>query len=394
MKTSKRTQIVQAVLSANLTGNLAVLVADLNKSEDGWHQLLPAGKFKARDGRPHDTADGYWHLNADIAAQMIAATKATAPKVLIDYEHQTLNTAENGQKAIASGWLNSDVDIEWREGKGLYIRPDWTNTAKGHIDAKEYAFLSAVFPYNKHGHPLLLRMAAITNDPGVVGMESLAALYAEKTADFNLRLNAHTAGIGTEINLYGQTEDRNVNELLKKLLGKLGITPTEDTLTQEQGLAALTALDALQTKATESKNLKTQVAALTADKGKAVDLTQFVTIDAYNGVVGELAVLKAGTDSTGIDSVIKAAKDKGQIVEAETDYLKQFGEQQGVVALSAMLEKRPAIAALTSQQTATQQTHISKQTKNDDDLTAEELAVLKACDLDKTAFLAAKKENS
>ncbi|MGF1680218.1 phage protease [Photobacterium minamisatsumaniensis] len=393
MKTSKRTHIDQAVLSANLTGNLAVLVADLNQSDDGWYQLLPAGKFKARDGRPHDTADGYWHLNADLAAQMIAATKATAPKILIDYEHQTLNTAENGQKAIASGWLDSDVDIEWREGQGLYICPDWTDTAKGHIDAKEYAFLSAVFPYNKHGHPLLLRMAAITNDPGVVGMESLAALYAEKTADFNLRLNSHTAGIGTEINLYGQTEDRNVNDLLKKLLGKLGIELADDAqLTDAQGEAALTALNALKIKADKSGELETSIATLKAEQGSDIDLSKHVPIDAYNGVVGELAVLKAGADATGIDSVIKAAKDKGQIVEAETDYLKQFGEQQGVVALSAMLEKRPAIAALTSQQTATQQ--ISKPTKNDDDLTAEELAVLKACDLDKTAFLAAKKENS
>lgn len=40
-------------------------------------------------------------------------------------------------------------------------------------------------------------------------------------------------------------------------------------------------------------------------------------------------------------------------MEAEVDYLKQFGKQQGVAALSAMLEKRPQIAVLSAQQTQT-----------------------------------------
>ncbi|MGF1688709.1 phage protease [Photobacterium japonica] len=396
MKTSNLTHIAQAVLSANLTGNVAVLVADLNHHDNGWVQLLPAGPFKARDGRPHDTEDGYWHLDATIAAQMIAATRAAAPKVLIDYEHQTLHAAENGKPAPAAGWLTSETDIEWRDGLGLYIKPDWTSNAQAHIDNDEYAFLSAVFPYDKQGRPLLLRMAAITNDPGVVGMESLAALYAEKSADFSIRFNSHSAGVGTEINLYGQMEDRDVDKILKAMLAKLGIEPSGDTLSKEQGQAALTALDTLHTKANESGELKSQVAVLTAEKGKAIDLTQYVPIGAYNGVVGELAVLKAGSDTNGIESVIKSAKDKGQIVEAEVDYLTQFGQQQGVAALTAMLQNRPAIAALTAQQTTSQQTSVTfqQQSQDDDGLTAEELAVLKACDLDKAAFLAAKKDNS
>lgn len=40
-------------------------------------------------------------------------------------------------------------------------------------------------------------------------------------------------------------------------------------------------------------------------------------------------------------------------MEAEVEYLKQFGKQQGVAALSAMLEKRPQIAVLSAQQTQT-----------------------------------------
>ena len=388
MKTSNPTQIALAVLSANQTGNVAVLAADLNQHDDGWVQLLPAGKFQARDGRPHDTDDGYWHLDAEIAAQMIAATKTSSPKVLIDYEHQTLYTDKNGQKAIASGWLSSETDIEWREGKGLYIKPDWTPAAQTHIDNKEYAFLSAVFPYDKQGRPLLLRMAAITNDPGLVGMESLAAL----AADFSVRFNTHDGETGSEVNLYGQTEDRFVNELLKKLLGKLGIEMADGVqLTDAQGQAALTALDALQSKANKSGELEAQVATLTAEKGLGIDLAKYVPIETYNGLVTQLAALKAGTDSTSIESLISGAKEKGQIVEAEVGYLTQFGKQQGVAELKAMLGARPAIAALSAQQTT--ETHQQQDQGKDDGLTAEELAVLKACDLDKEAFLAAKKDS-
>ncbi|MGF1760650.1 hypothetical protein L4D76_22540 [Photobacterium sagamiensis] len=51
MKTSKRTQIAQAVLSADLTGNLAVLAADLNPNQvnqsftgiaNSYPQLIPS----------------------------------------------------------------------------------------------------------------------------------------------------------------------------------------------------------------------------------------------------------------------------------------------------------------------------------------------------------------
>ncbi|MDO6497332.1 phage protease [Photobacterium sanguinicancri] len=382
MKTSNRTQIAQAVLTANQTDKVAVLVADLNTHDkDGWVQLLPAGKFQARDGRPHDTEDGYWHLDAVIAAQMIAATKATSPKVVIDYEHQTLHAAENGKPAPAAGWLLSSTDIEWREGQGLYIKPDWTAIAQTHIDNDEYAFLSAVFPYDKQGRPLLLRMAAITNDPGVVGMDSLAAL----AADFNI----HLGKPGVDINLYGSTEDSVLNEALKKLLARLGIT-IDGELTDELATAALTAFDALKAKADKADGLDQQIAVLSAGK-KEVDLSKFVPIDVYNGVVGELAVLKAGNDEASIESVLKDARSQGKIISAEEEYLTQFGQQQGVAALKAMLEPRPAIAALTATQTST--TKVDADNKQDKPLDEQTLAILKATGVSKEQYLAQQKED-
>lgn len=382
MKTLKCTPHPLAILTVQKPKQqMAVLTADLSADADGWYQLLPAGAFKARDGRPQDTKDGHWHLDANSAAAMIAATKATSPKVVIDYEHQTLHTAENGQPAPAAAWLTSETDLEWREGKGLYVRPSWTSKAQAHIDDQEYAFLSAVFPYDKNGTPISLRMAAITNDPGLVGMESVAAL----AADIDIRISKQ----GASINLYGSTEDSVLNEALKKFLAKLGIV-VDGELTDELATAALTALDAMKAKADKSDGLEQQVAVLSANKGE-VNLAEFVHVDAYNGVVSQLAVLKAGSDQTSIDSVIKDARKAGKVVEAEVGYLTSFGKQQGIAALKANLENRPAIAALTATQTST--TTVDTSTKQDDELSEGEMAILKASGLTKAQYLEAKKED-
>ncbi|WP_064669054.1 phage protease [Vibrio nigripulchritudo] len=381
MKTQTFTSnpIAQAVLSESGTHeSLAILTADLSLSEDGWCQLLPAGKFKAPDGRPAEPEDGYWYLDTESAHAFIAATKATRHKVLVDYDHQTLYTEQTGKKAPASGWLTSATDIEWREGQGLYVRPDWTDKAKGHIDAKEYAYLSAVFPYDKKtGRPLYLRMAAITNDPGIPNMESVAAL----AADFNVRLSKQ----GVDVNLYGETQEAFVNEALKQLLAKLGIT-VEGELTDELATAALTALDALTAQAQKAGDLETQVVALKASGGSHAALQK-----AYEGVVTELATLKAGSDEASLTALLDGAKQEGKIVEAEVDYLTEHAKNHGVAALKSLLEARPAIAALTSTQTKDKQPPKDKQENTP--LSDAELAVLKATGLTQKQFLAAKEED-
>ncbi|EMH3444480.1 phage protease [Vibrio harveyi] len=378
----KQKHLALAVLSATSFAGYASLTSSLDTvDDDGWCQLLPAGKFKSRDGAPHDTEDGHWHLDGDIAAAMIEATKASSPKVVVDYEHATLRAKQTGEPAPASAWLSSSTDIEWREGKGLYIRPSWTERAKSLIDAKEYAFLSAVFPYDKSGRPLLLRMAAITNDPGLVTLDPVAQLAAEFDLSFY-----HQNG---SINLHGQTEDSLVDELLKKLLAKLGIeVPENGELTQEQESSAIEAMDALKTKADKSSELEGQVATLSAQGGD-VDLTKYVPIDAYQALVGQVAVLSAGSTEASLDKVISDAKQDGKVIEAEVQYLTDFGKQQGVAALSAMLEKRPAIAALTATQTKSQQTPPEDKDKTGK-LSQQELAVLNASGLTQEQYLAAK----
>ncbi|MFM4963734.1 phage protease [Aeromonas bivalvium] len=346
-----------AILHANpISGErLAVLDAQLIPQGDGWQQLLPVGPFKARDGRPFDVPGGHWLLDKTIATTLINRAKALGQDILIDYDHQTLKVDQNGQPAPAAGWYNGD-EIEWREGEGLFIKPRWTERAAALVAAKEYRFLSAVFPYDAQGRPLELRMTAITNDPGVVGMQALAALSALPVQP----------GLPATPALVAQKE-RPMNEHLIALLGKLGIQLGADgQLTIEQGTAALAALDTLQASAKKAPELEAalsatkaqlaadsaSLAALKAQPGGQVDLAQFVPVATYNALVTQVAALTAQVDTTDAATLIKEARTAGKVVAAEEEYLTAYAAQKGVAALKALLDPRPAIAALTASQTA------------------------------------------
>ncbi|WP_342057820.1 phage protease [Aeromonas sp. OTU364] len=339
--------IAVAILNARPTTlGLAVLDAQLTQQEDGWYQLLPVGPFKARDGRPFDVPGGHWQLDKTIATTLINRAKALGQDILIDYDHQTLNVEKTGKEAPAAGWYNGD-EIEWREGQGLFIKPRWTERAAALVAAKEYRFLSAVFPYDAQGRPLELRMTAITNDPGVVGMQALAALSAQLIQPGQPATPAHAVH-----------KETPMNELLKKLLAKLGIELTGDP-TDEQLQKALTELDSLQASAKKAPELeaalsaeKASLAALKAQPGGQVDLAQFVPVATYNALVTQVAALTAQVDTTDAATLIKEARTAGKVVAAEEEYLTAYAAQKGVAALKALLEPRPAIAALTASQTA------------------------------------------
>jgi phage I-like protein len=154
------------------------------RTKDTAIQLFPTGAFKARDGRPKDVLAGHWYIDGQVAARLIAKAAALATDLVIDYEHQTLNSAENGQPAPAAAWFKGKA-LEWREGLGLFAtQVDWTGTAAAMIAAKEYRYLSPVFSYDKQsGEVLELHHVGLTNSPALDGMNSLPALAA---ARFNL----------------------------------------------------------------------------------------------------------------------------------------------------------------------------------------------------------------
>ncbi|WNY75967.1 phage protease [Pasteurella multocida] len=341
---------------------LAVLTAALNPNADGWQQLLPSGEFRSRDGSPTDVA--HWFIDKAIAQRLIDKVRHLNQDVLIDYEHETIFKAKQGIEAgsvLAAGWFNAD-EIKWFEDderQGLFIKPRWTEKAYQHIKKGEFAFLSAVFPYDKNGIPLELRMAALTNDPGVTGMQRLAVLSAT--------LN----------------EDMAMPESLKKLLAALGIEVAEGaTVSEEQAKTALSAFEKLQSEKTAAD---AQVATLSA-KHTEVDLSKYVPKEVYDATVTQLATLSAKATQTEVEQVIAKARNDGRVLEAEVEYLTGFGKQQGVAALSAMLDKRPQIAVLSAKQTET--TNVEKQVQKE-----KGLAVLSAADKEAAKLLGMTEED-
>jgi len=318
------------------SSNITALAAEIQNSNDGWYQLLPAGFFQAVDGRPHDVASGQWFLDAEGFEQMKANTPHQMTDLVVDYEHQTLNAKTNGSPAPASGYFNL-TELEFREGLGLFVKPRFTDKALDFINNKEYRYLSCVFAYDTStGRPTYLHSAALTNRPGVDGMAPLAELSADL-----IKLPQSQQ----------PSKENTMNKLLIDMLAKLGIDlPDANNVTPEQQTAALSALDGLQADANKAAGLTTQLAALSAE-GPTVDLSKFVPVETYNALNQELAALSANAGTAQVESLVQKAFDEGKVRKSEMDYLTQLGNENGIAALTASLDVRVPIAALNATQT-------------------------------------------
>lgn len=304
-------------------------------------QLTPAGEFRAADGsgRPNDIEGGKpWRMTGQNAPLVLARAALQQNDFVIDYEHQTLLSKENGQPAPAAGWWNGK-NMEWREGVGLFATSvTWTPKATEAIKAGEYRYISAVFFYDlKTGDVLAMRMAALTNTPGLDGMQPLAALTAQMGADWV----DPCCGAGAAELTDDDEEENQLMDLLKKLLAALGLA---ETTTAEVALTAVTALKA------KADATGTELAALKAapPAGGAVDLTKYVPIETYTAVTTQLAALSAQGES--VDGLIEKAKTDGKVFPGEEGYLKSLGASSGVAVLKAQLAARPVIPALAGMQ--------------------------------------------
>jgi len=341
-KTTNQSHFINLGVAA-LSSTLTVLPstsAGFQLGEDGYIQALPDGHFSSVDGRPEDVPGGKWLMDEVAFAALKANTPHQAGDLVIDYEHQTLNKEQNGQPAPASGWFNID-DVQYRPGQGLFIKPRFTDNAIAHLSAKEYRYFSLVFGYDKAtGRPQFIHSAALTNRPGVDGLQPLAALAALVTLNANALPHPP------------KPEGLHVNPLLMKLLAALGIEIAEGSEPTEAQLNdALKRIDDLVKAAGSVDGLKQEVAALTAKVG-TVDLSEYVPVSTANALRAQLAALTAENGVLTVEQTVKAAIDEGKAFECERDYLTQLGNQS-MAALTANINARTPIAALTAKQTTT-----------------------------------------
>ena len=315
-------------------------------------RLIPAGEFRAVDGRPFECPA--WVCTDEDGLRLVAEASARTSPQVIDYEHGTLHAKKTGVKAIASGWFKS---LEWRPGDGLWvIGADWTADAAKEIAAKAYRFISPVFSYDAvSGRVQKLFHAALTNDPGVDGLTDLAALAAE-------------------ILLPTNPLENSMNETLKKLLAALGLA---ETATEAEALSAVA-------------GLKTNVATLSA-QASAPDPSKFVPVATLSALQGEHAALQsqfvaltAEVNGGKLEKAIADGLAAGKLTPATEGWARDLGSKD-LASLTAYLSAAPVIV-----KPGESQTNGNQGEGQSGALSAAELAVCAAQGIDPQDFLKTK----
>ncbi|CAB3764134.1 phage protease [Paraburkholderia humisilvae] len=308
-------------------------------------QLLPAGEFRARDGRPTECAA--WHMDAAIAAKLIAAATSRDVPYVIDYEHQTLNAAQNGQPAPAAAWFKT---LEWRDGDGLYaVDVEWTARASSMIDAHEYRYLSPVFSFDKAGNVTSILHAALTNNPALDCLDEVQLAAASVMASAST--SAAVAALPTET----PPEDHTMNELLEQLIWLLNMpvgSTEEDVKAQLQKLVA--SLSDGEGVAAASVNLpvllesqRAQIATLSASQ---VDPARYVPIAVMTDLRAQLDAANTKLAGNEVAELVTAALSNGRLLPAQESWARELGASN-VAQLKTFLSTAQPIAALHSTQT-------------------------------------------
>lgn len=292
-------------------------------SASGEIQLLPAGEFSAVDGRPYDAP--FWLVNADIAAALIADLTARVNPLVIDYEHQTLLAAENGQPAPAAGWFKS---LRWVEGIGLFATVEWTERAITHIDAGEYKFISPVIAYDKAtGAIKKLINAALTNNPAIDGMaEVVARLTLELNPQENLSMDIEELleSLRWMLNLPRLATKEDIAAELQKAISLIKQGDGEAIAANTLGIVGLT-----QARATD-------IAALNA---RLVESSTALT-----AATAEIAAIKTEAHAHEVEELIFAALSDHKIAPAQKDAMVELGNSNIALLRSIIDAAVPVVA--------------------------------------------------
>ncbi|EOX4853499.1 phage protease [Haemophilus influenzae] len=333
---------------------------EINKAKYGRIQLLPYGKFRAADGRPTDVEA--WYVTDTNGADVVALANNQRNPLPIDYEHQIIHSLKNGKEAPSAGWM----EYFYFTPQGIFADVRWTDKAADYIKNGEYRYISAVFAYDTEGYVRKIFHAALTNTPALDGMEE--------------------AMVAASVNLL--QED---NPMDKKLLAALctlfvlkadaseaDITEKVTALSAAKGDSSVDVLDVYAKLAEKEQS----VAALSTQVGNP-DPAKFVPVEQVAVLQADFNALKTSVEADKKAALITAALSQGKLAPA----LKDWAQSLSVEALSAYLEKAPAMAALSGE----------PQAKGDPEqkvaaLSAAESAAAKALGLSEKDYMATYKE--
>ncbi|HHF6396219.1 TPA: phage protease [Haemophilus influenzae] len=333
---------------------------EIDKAKYGRIQLLPYGKFRATDGRPTDVEA--WYVTDTNGADVVALANNQRNPLPIDYEHQIIHSLKNGKEAPSAGWM----EYFYFTPQGIFADVRWTDKAADYIKNGEYRYISAVFAYDTEGYVRKIFHAALTNTPALDGMEE--------------------AMVAASVNLLQEDNPMNKKLLaalcalfaLKADASEADITEKVTALSAAKGDSSVDVLDVYAKLAEKEQS----VAALSTQVGNP-DPAKFVPVEQVAALQADFNALKTSVEADKKAALITAALSQGKLAPA----LKDWAQSLSVEALSAYLEKVPAMAALSGE----------PQAKGDPEqkvvaLSAAESAAAKALGLSEKDYMATYKE--
>lgn len=333
---------------------------EIDKAKYGRIQLLPYGKFRATDGRPTDVEA--WYVTDTNGADVVALANNQRNPLPIDYEHQIIHSLKNGKEAPSAGWM----EYFYFTPQGIFADVRWTDKAADYIKNGEYRYISAVFAYDTEGYVRKIFHAALTNTPALDGMEE--------------------AMVAASVNLLQEDNPMNKKLLaalcalfaLKADASEADITEKVTALSAAKGDSSVDVLDVYAKLAEKEQS----VAALSTQVGNP-DPAKFVPVEQVAALQADFNALKTSVEADKKAALITAALSQGKLAPA----LKDWAQSLSVEALSAYLEKAPAMAALSGE----------PQAKGDPEqkvvaLSAAEQAAARALGMTEAEFIAEHKE--
>lgn len=301
--------------------DLALCFMALPAEVPEWIELIPAAAVAGADGRAwtNDKPADFIALSAQL--------KRIPAGWCIDFDHQLqlAATPAIGGTAPAAGWI---TQLEARNG-AIWGKVEWTDLGTEAVSKKRYRGISPVFAFDKSTKRVLgLVSAALTNNPNL----NLVALNAAQMPD------PQEKSMNWIAKLLGLKDDATEDEIKTALNAVLGMC-TMLAATLGLDLKAALALNAAGLKDALDKKFGSDVmvalctqagvagdatadAIMAAIRAKGVDLSQYISLTAFNSVRDELATLKEGK----AEALVEGALAAGKIVPAQKDWALNFAK--------------------------------------------------------------------
>lgn len=291
--------------------NMVALTLSVDKNIDadgnGEIQIFPAGRFYAKDGR---RSEG-WELTQDFAEKLIAAAENQKDDYMVDFEHQTIYAASNGQPNPAAGWFKS---LEYRPDAGLFAKVKWNAAAAEMIEKDEYRYISPFFESDEAGNILSLFNVGLTNTPAIDGMAKVVALSELIPSDrsrsgFREQLKTlldSSDGLSTDQLVGAVREMVNQVEWLSQehpktpeITSSEPDTPTDDTAVTEP----------------------------VSTEEPIPDPEKYISIEAFNEVREELAKLQKAQSTDALNTIVEEALKAGKLTPAQKSWAMSLGNK-------------------------------------------------------------------